>query len=56
MKYNLNLEERIQFVDGVVDLSKRNGKYDPHYMIMLSVLLLLSTLQTLIQPAWIRTR
>lgn len=29
MKYNLNLEERIQFVDGVVDLSKRNGKYDP---------------------------
>lgn len=29
MKNNLNLEERIQFVDGVVDLSKRNGKYDP---------------------------
>lgn len=29
MKKNLNLEERIQFVDGVVDLSKRNGKYDP---------------------------
>ena len=29
MKNNLNLEDRIQFVDGVVDLSKRNGKYDP---------------------------
>lgn len=29
MKNNLNLEERIQFVDGVVDLSKHNGKYDP---------------------------
>lgn len=29
MKNNLNLEERIQFVDGVVDLSKYNGKYDP---------------------------
>lgn len=29
MKNNLNLEERIQFVNGVVDLSKRNGKYDP---------------------------
>lgn len=29
MKNNLNLKERIQFVDGVVDLSKRNGKYDP---------------------------
>ena len=28
MKNNLNLEERIQFVDGVVDLSKHNGKYD----------------------------
>lgn len=28
-KNNLNLEERIQFVDGVIDLSKRNGKYDP---------------------------
>lgn len=29
MKNNLNLEERIQFVDDVVDLSKRNGKYNP---------------------------
>lgn len=29
MKNNLNLEERIQFVDGVVNLSKYNGKYDP---------------------------
>lgn len=29
MKNNLNLEERIQFVDGVVDLSKYNGKYNP---------------------------
>lgn len=29
MKKNLNLEERIQFVNGVVDLSKHNGKYDP---------------------------
>lgn len=29
MKNNLNLEERIQFVDGVVDLSKHNGKYNP---------------------------
>ncbi len=29
MKNNLNLEERIQFVDGVVGLSKHNGKYDP---------------------------
>lgn len=28
-KNNLNLEERIQFVDGVVDLSKYNGKYNP---------------------------
>lgn len=29
MKNNLNLEERIQFVNGVVGLSKHNGKYDP---------------------------
>ena len=29
MKNNLNLEDRIQFVDGVVDLSKHNGKYNP---------------------------
>lgn len=29
MKNNLNLEERIQFVNGVVDLSKYNGKYNP---------------------------
>lgn len=29
MKNNLNLEERIQFVNDVVDLSKHNGKYDP---------------------------
>ena len=29
MKNNLNLEDRIQFVDGVVDLSKHDGKYDP---------------------------
>lgn len=29
MKNNLNLEERIQFVDGVVNLSKYNGKYNP---------------------------
>lgn len=28
-KNNLNLEERIQFIDGVVDLSKYNGKYNP---------------------------
>lgn len=29
MKNNLNLEDRIQFVNGVVNLSKHNGKYDP---------------------------
>mgnify|MGYP004621819069 FL=1 len=28
-KYNLTLKERIDFVDGVVDLSKRDGRYDP---------------------------
>ena len=28
-KNNLNLKDRIEFVDGVVDLSKRNGMYDP---------------------------
>lgn len=28
-KDNLTLKDRIQFVDGVVDLSKRNGKYEP---------------------------
>lgn len=28
-KYNLTLKERIDFVDSVVDLSKRNGHYDP---------------------------
>lgn len=28
-KNNLNLKDRIEFVDGVVDLSKRNGRYDP---------------------------
>ena len=28
-KYNLTLKERIDFVDGVVDLSKRDGCYDP---------------------------
>ena len=28
-KYNLTLKERIGFVDSVVDLSKRNGHYDP---------------------------
>ena len=33
MKYNLNLEERIQFVDGVVDLSSVMASMIPHYMI-----------------------
>lgn len=28
-KDNLTLKDRIDFVDGVVDLSKRNGKYEP---------------------------
>lgn len=28
-KYNLTLKERIDFVDSVVNLSKRNGHYDP---------------------------
>lgn len=28
-KYNLTLKERIDFVDSVVDLSKRDGYYDP---------------------------
>ena len=28
-KYNLTLKERIDFVDSVVDLSKRDGHYDP---------------------------
>ena len=28
-KYNLTLKERIDFADSVVDLSKRNGHYDP---------------------------
>lgn len=28
-KDNLTLKERIDFVDGVVDLSKRDGRYDP---------------------------
>lgn len=28
-KNNLNLKERIDFVDGVVELAKRDGRYDP---------------------------
>lgn len=28
-KDNLTLKDRVDFVDGVVDLSKRNGKYEP---------------------------
>lgn len=28
-KDNLSLKDRVDFVDGVVDLSKRNGKYEP---------------------------
>ncbi len=28
-KNNLTLKDRVDFVDGVVDLSKRNGKYEP---------------------------
>mgnify|MGYP001381132271 CR=1 FL=1 len=55
MKNNLNLEERIQFVDGVVDLSKHNGKYDPalyDYAFRIAAVVYF----TLTQTAWIRTR